>query len=75
LTATPPQLTAIGMAAQQVDALTEYCVRVRQGLQTFDQAKKRIALDALNIRVRWTPGQPLAIEGTIPMETIPLMPS
>jgi hypothetical protein len=63
------------MAAQHVEALTEYCARVRQGLQTFDHEQKRIALDALDIRATWTPGQPLAIQGSIPLETIALMPS
>jgi site-specific DNA recombinase len=61
------QLDAIGEAAQHVDALTDYCTRVRQRLQTFDEAEKRIALTALDIHVRWTPGEPLKIEGSIPI--------
>jgi hypothetical protein len=49
-----------------------YCARVRLILQTFDAAEKRLAL-ALNVRVTWTPEQPLAIEGTIPIgETVPV---
>ena len=46
---------------QQVDALTAYCARVRQRLQTFDQTEKRLAIEALDIRVSWIPGQPCTI--------------
>ncbi len=42
------------------------CARVRQQLQTFDGAEKRRACEALNIRVHWTPGVPLQIDGSIP---------
>jgi hypothetical protein len=69
------QLEAIGASVHQVDTLTEYCQRVRQGLQTFDEAKKGVALDALNIRVTWTPGQPFAIQGSIPLGPIAAIPS
>ena len=61
------QLDAIGTAVQHVDALTDYCARVRQRLQTFAEAEKRIAFEALNIHVRWTPGDPLQMEGSIPI--------
>ena len=63
-------LQAIGEAVQQVEALIGYCERVRQNLQTLDHAEKRNALKALNIRVRWTPGQPLVIQGSIPLGDI-----
>jgi len=63
-------LQAIGEAVQQVEALIGYCARVRQALQTFDHAEKRMALEALHIWVRWTPGQPLAIQGSIPLGDI-----
>jgi site-specific DNA recombinase len=68
------KLDAIGQAVGQVEALTEYCRRVRQRLQTFDHAEKRVALEALDIRVTWVPGQPLRIDGSIPMGTIAPMP-
>jgi hypothetical protein len=55
------QMDAIGEAAQHVEALTAYCARVRQHLQTFDGAEKRVALQALDIRVSWMPGQPFVI--------------
>jgi hypothetical protein len=64
------QLDAIGKVVQQVDALTEYCQRVRQRLQIFNHAEKRVALEALDIRVSWTPGHPVAIQGSIPIEAI-----
>jgi Recombinase zinc beta ribbon domain len=69
------QLEAIGAAVQQVDALTAHCARVRQRLQTFDQAEKRIAIEALDIRVSWIPGQPLVIHGSIPLGQIAAIPS
>jgi site-specific DNA recombinase len=61
------KLEAIGQAVAQVGALIDYCARVRQRLQTFDRAEKRLALEALDIRVTWIPGQPLTIEGSIPL--------
>jgi hypothetical protein len=64
------QLEAIGAAVKQVEALTGYCKRVHQRLQTFDHAEKRMALQALNIRVSWTPGQPVAIQGSIPIDAL-----
>jgi hypothetical protein len=59
---------------QQVEALTEYCGRVRERLQTFDHAERRVALEALDIRVSWIPGQPFAIQGSIPIESIMAIP-
>jgi site-specific DNA recombinase len=64
------QLEAMGQAVRQVEALTGYCARVRRRLQTFDSAEKQLAFEALNIGVMWSPGLPLAIEGTIPFDTI-----
>ncbi|MDQ3830499.1 MAG: hypothetical protein M3361_14595 [Candidatus Tectomicrobia bacterium] len=61
------QLEAIGVAVQHVEALTGYCERVRQRLQTFDHQEKRVALEALDIRISWIPGQPLVIQGSIPI--------
>jgi site-specific DNA recombinase len=69
------QLDAIGAAVEQVDALTGYCARVRQRLQAFDMAEKRGAIEALDIRVRWSPEQPLVIQGSIPLESIADIPS
>jgi site-specific DNA recombinase len=64
------RLDSIGQAVDHVEALLGYCARVRQKLQCFDGAEKRLALHALDIRVTWTPGQPLAIAGTIPLGEI-----
>jgi site-specific DNA recombinase len=64
------RLEAIGEAVLQVEALTDYCVRVRQQLQTFEHAEKRLALEALGIRVTWMPGSPLSIQGSIPLGDI-----
>jgi site-specific DNA recombinase len=64
------KLEAIGQAVKQVEVLMGYCARVRQQLQTFDEAEKRRALEARDIRVRWTPGQHFTIEGSIPLDEI-----
>jgi site-specific DNA recombinase len=69
------RLQGIGEAIGQVEALVGYCERVRQRLHTFDILEKRLALDALDIQVTWTPGQPLAIQGTIPLGEIVPTPS
>jgi site-specific DNA recombinase len=69
------QFEAIGASVQQVDALIAYCARVRQRLQTFDQIEKRLAIEALDIRVSWIPGQPLTIQGSIPLGQIAAIPS
>jgi site-specific DNA recombinase len=67
------KLEAIGQEVAQVGALIEYCARVRQRLQTFDSAEKRLAFRALDIRVTWTPEQPLRIDGSIPLgDTAPI---
>lgn len=57
-----------------VEALTGYCARIRQRLERFDSAEKRLAYEALNVRVTWMPGQPLALEGTIPLGQIGPVP-
>ncbi len=65
----------LSQAVDRVEALTEYCVRVRQQLQTFDATDKRRAFEALDVRVTWTRGVPLAIEGNIPFDEIaPISP-
>lgn len=62
------QMDLIGQAAGQVTQLMVYCRQVSQQLQTFDLADKRLALAALDIRVRWTPGEDFDVQGTIPLD-------
>jgi hypothetical protein len=69
------KLESIGQAVEHIEALIDYCRRVGQNLQIFEYAEKRRTLEALGIRGTWTRGQPLAIEGTICMDDIALMPS
>ena len=68
------QLEAIGHHVQQVESLIDYCARVRGALQTFDATEKRHTFEALDLRVTWTPGQPLSIQGAIPMDPITPIP-
>jgi DNA repair exonuclease SbcCD ATPase subunit len=51
----------------KVETLIDYCARVRQRLQTFDAAQKRLALDALDVRVTYMPGMPLDVQARIPL--------
>jgi hypothetical protein len=69
------KLEAIDQAVLQVEALTDYCIRVRQQLQTFKHTEKRLALEALGIRMTWTPGRPLSIQGSISLGDIANNPS
>jgi hypothetical protein len=52
-----------------------YCTLVRQRLQTFDEREKRLTLEALDIRVTWTPSEVLAVQGSIPLSNIVPVPS
>src|SRR5262249_28882896 len=61
------KLEALANAVDHIEALTGYCTRVCQQLHAFDVLEKRQALESLDIRVTWTPGEPLVIEGNIPL--------
>jgi Anaphase-promoting complex, cyclosome, subunit 3 len=67
-------LTREALRQQQVEALIDYGAPVRAALQSFEAAEKRIAFEALDIRVTWTPGQPPRIQDTIPIDTIAPIP-
>jgi hypothetical protein len=43
-------------------------------IPTQIDACQRLAIEALNVRVTWTPEAPLAIEGTIPFDEIVPLP-
>jgi len=60
----------VQQAVAQVATLVEYCGRVGEQLQTFSVAEKQQVFDALALQVRWTPGEPLRIEASIPLDTI-----
>jgi DNA repair ATPase RecN len=48
-------------------SLVEYCQRVQANLAQFDNAEKRVAMEALNITVIWHREKPLEITGRIPV--------
>jgi site-specific DNA recombinase len=48
-------------------SLVAYCQRVRDNLTRFDDDEKRLALDALQITVYWSPDTPIEIIGNIPV--------
>ena len=59
-------------SAQQSQAKTRdiltYCLHVKERLHTLDMPYKRQALEALDIRVTGAPGEPIRIDGSIPMD-------
>jgi hypothetical protein len=69
------EVEAIGQTSSQLESLMNYCTLVRQCLQTFDGREKRLTLEALDIRVTWTPNELLAIQGSIPLSDIVPVPS
>ena len=62
------QARLLQQAHFEADSLKAYCARVKQNLNHFTMDEKRLALDALNIVVTWHPGQPLTIQGSIPVD-------
>jgi hypothetical protein len=58
---------ALDQAHCDATALAGYCAQVQANLDVLDMPKKRTALQALDIRVHWIPGEPLQIEGSIPV--------
>jgi seryl-tRNA synthetase len=54
--------------AETVRDLFRYCQQVQARLTTLDLASQHLALEALDIRVTWTPGSPVQIEGRVPLD-------
>jgi chromosome segregation ATPase len=53
-----------------MESLKTYCRQVQSQLTSLDIHKKRLALEALDIQVTWTPGEPIRIDGGIPLDNI-----
>jgi hypothetical protein len=70
------RLAAAEVALKQWEALTTYCTRVAQHLTRFDFAEKRLALDAMAIRVIANGGQVQGwrLESAIPLAGISFPP-
>jgi len=49
-----------------MESLKTYCRQVQSQLTSLDIPMKRVALEALDIQVTWTPGEPICIAGGIP---------
>lgn len=64
-TALQRQREALGMVEARTAELTAYRRRVCARLQTFDIAEKRLALEALDIQVKWTREETLVIQGSV----------
>jgi site-specific DNA recombinase len=50
-------------------ALAGYCAQVQANLSALDMPNKRKALEALDIRIHWTPGEIPQIQGSITIPT------
>lgn len=61
------KLESIALAVQKTESLIVYCERVRGSLNKLDWEEKRLALEALDVRVTCSLGQPLNIEASIPL--------
>jgi site-specific DNA recombinase len=57
-----------------IAGLRDYCASVRERLQRFTPEEQRLAVEALDVRVTWTPGEPLAMTGAIPLVTESCLP-
>jgi len=55
---------------QHGQTLIDYCGRVREHLKAFTFEEKRLAFEALDLQITWTPGEPLRIQACIPMDPI-----
>jgi hypothetical protein len=53
-----------------VESVIVYCAQVRQRLPAFDSTEKRMALEALGVRVTSIPERPLQVQGSIPLGEI-----
>jgi hypothetical protein len=68
------ELAALEAAEEQMQAsvtmlveLRDYCTQVRAQLRDFTMEEKGLAIEALDIRAVWTPGEDLAITGAVPI--------
>jgi hypothetical protein len=60
---------------QHGQTLIDYCAKVREHLKACTFEEKRLAFEALDLQITWTPGKPLRIEGCIPTEPVMSIPS
>jgi hypothetical protein len=60
---------------QHGQTLIDYCTRVREHFKAFTFAEKRLAFDALDLKIAWTPGEPLRIQACIPIDLVISIPS
>jgi hypothetical protein len=66
---------ALQQAMGQSAALETYCMRVRDRLQSFSQEERQLAFDAMALKFRWIPGEPLRMEASIPVDGIVSQPA
>jgi site-specific DNA recombinase len=59
---------------QHGQTLIDYCARVREHLKALTSEEKRLAFDALNLKIAWTPGEPLRIQACIPIDPVMSIP-
>ena len=54
---------ALNQDVRDAEMLVALCRQWQDNLDTFDMPKKRKVLESFNIRVPWSPGQEIKIEG------------
>jgi hypothetical protein len=59
------QVQALAQTGEMIHSLATYCRQVREKLHDFTLAKRQLALEALDIRARWRPGQLPEVKGSI----------
>lgn len=69
------EIEATALSTGQAEMLVAYCRRVAERLQEFTPQEKRLALEALDIQAYWLNGQPLKVEGRIPVGVTDIFPS
>lgn len=60
---------------QHGQTLIDHCSGVRQQLKAFTFEEKRLAFEALDLHITWTPGEPLRNQACIPRDPIMSTPS
>jgi site-specific DNA recombinase len=60
---------------QHGQSLIDYWSRVREHLRAFTLEEKRLAFEALDLKIAWTPGEPLRIQACIPIDPTMSIPS
>jgi len=68
ITSLEERLAQASLAVEQLEVVTDYCQRVAQNLDMFDFEEKRLALEALGVRVTAN-GREWTMQASLPLDT------